>query len=246
RAEAVDRTALRVCADPASPPLSVQDGSGVENRIAELFARALKVPVRYVWFPSGMGFYRQTLNLRRCDIVMGTAAGNDIAATTIRYYRSTYVLVTRTKDGITASRLDDPALARRSIGVQVRTPAADLMARSGPMDRMKSYDLMIDSRNDSVGRRLIQDLEAGRIDGAILWGPIAAHFTGATPAMYRMTPLAGDPDLPMAYDIAMAVRFGEPRWRAQVDQLIRDHRTQIATILSAARIPLLPMPETKP
>ena len=36
--ETVDRSALRVCADPANLPFSNQAGEGFENKIAELVA----------------------------------------------------------------------------------------------------------------------------------------------------------------------------------------------------------------
>jgi quinoprotein dehydrogenase-associated probable ABC transporter substrate-binding protein len=241
RAEAVDRTALRVCADPGATPLSSEDEKGIENQIAAVFAKSLNVPLRYTWFPSGIGFYRRTLNIRRCDIVMGTVAGNDIAQTTIPYYRSTYVLVSRTGDAIAASRLDDPGLRGKTLGVQAGTPASQLMARAGLLDAARSYDLMVDNRIDSVGRRMVEDVGAGKIDAAIVWGPVAGHFAAMKPGAYRVTPLTGDKDLPLAYDIAMAVRTGEPRWRAQVDQLIRDNRAAIERILIAEHVPLLPL-----
>ncbi|HEX8484924.1 quinoprotein dehydrogenase-associated putative ABC transporter substrate-binding protein [Sphingomonas sp.] len=243
RAEAVDRSALRVCADPGAVPLSSQDGKGFENQIATALAKTLGVPVRYTWFPSGIGFYRMTLNLRRCDLVIGTVAGNDIAQTTIPYYRSSYVLVTRIKDAVTATRLDDPSLRGRTIGVQAGTPAAQLMARAGLLDTMRSYDLMVDNRLDSVGRRLVDDVGAGRIDAAVVWGPVGGPFAALKPGRFRVTPLTGKKDIPLAFDIAMAVRNGEPRWRAQVDTLIRTNRATIKNILTAAHVPQLPLAE---
>jgi hypothetical protein len=43
--EAVDRSALRVCSDPGNMPFSNQKGEGFENKIAELIAGKLGVPV---------------------------------------------------------------------------------------------------------------------------------------------------------------------------------------------------------
>ena len=60
-ADLVDRSAFRVCADPANAPLSMQDGSGFENKVAELIAASLGVPVEYTWFPQAVGFTRNTL-----------------------------------------------------------------------------------------------------------------------------------------------------------------------------------------
>ena len=242
-AEAVDRSALRVCADPAAAPLSAQDGSGLENRIAALFAQDLGVPVRYTWFPNTIGFYRRTLNARRCDLVMGAAAGMEMAATTRPYYRSGYALVTRRADGITAATLADPALNGLRIGVQARTPPADILARTGKADAIRAYDLMVDSRITSIGAKLTQDLAARTIDAAVLWGPIAAHF--GDPARVTVTPLpAAEAGVPLAFDIAMAVRNGEPAWRARVDRFLTERQPQIARILADYRVPIAAAAET--
>src|SRR5690606_19664853 len=50
--EAVDPTALRVCADPGNLPFSNEAEEGFENKIAELLAAELGVPVRYTWYPQ--------------------------------------------------------------------------------------------------------------------------------------------------------------------------------------------------
>ena len=57
-AELRSTTAFRVCADPAAVPMSAEDGSGFENRLATLFAEKLNLPVEYFWFPQGTGFVR--------------------------------------------------------------------------------------------------------------------------------------------------------------------------------------------
>ena len=50
--ELVDRTTLRVCADPSSLPFSNEQGEGFENKIAELMAQRLGVPLAYTWYPQ--------------------------------------------------------------------------------------------------------------------------------------------------------------------------------------------------
>jgi len=242
RVEVIDHSSLRVCADPSSPPLSTRDGKGYENRIADLLARDLGIPVTYVWFPSGIGFYRNTLNLRRCDVVMGTVTGIDIAQTTIPYYRSTYVLVTRSADNIAATSLADPALKTLTIGAQSGSPAADAMARAGILDRLHSYTLTEDGQPDAVGQRMLQDVAAKRIDAAVVWGPIGAYFASLQPGVFHVAPMAsGIAPSPFAFEIGMAVRFGEAQWRARLEQFIRANRAQVQDILTASHVPLLPL-----
>src|SRR4051812_12467851 len=74
-AELVDPNAFRVCADPNNMPLSNTAGEGFENKLAELFAYELNVPVTYTYFPEVIGFVRNTLNALRCDVIIGTAVG---------------------------------------------------------------------------------------------------------------------------------------------------------------------------
>lgn len=245
--EIVDHSALRVCADPAAPPFSTEALSGFENRIADLFAKDLGVPVHYTWFPNTFGFYRRTLNLRRCDIVIGAPAGLEMAQSTKPYYRSTFAVLTRSGDHLAIAALDDPVLRDKRIGVQAQTPVADLIARNGLADRMHAYDLMVDSRAVSIGREMAEDLLANKIDVAIVWGPVAAHLADLHRDGLRFTMLGEtDGGVQLAYAIAMAVRKGEPQWRAQVDRFIDDHRPQIAAILRDAHVPLLPLDQDAP
>src|SRR5213595_1653364 len=93
------RTAFRPCIDPSNLPFANEKGEGFENRIAELFAKKLGLPVQSYSFPQRMNFIRNTLRYKlpgedfRCDVVMGVPAGYDQTSTTAAYYHSTYVLV---------------------------------------------------------------------------------------------------------------------------------------------------------
>jgi len=93
------RKAFRPCIDPSNLPFSNTQGEGFENRIADLFAQKLGLPVQSYAFPQRMNFIRNTLRYKlpgedfRCDIVMSIPAGYDQASATKPYYRSTYMLV---------------------------------------------------------------------------------------------------------------------------------------------------------
>ncbi len=89
--ELVDPHVFRACADPRDLPLSNEAGEGFENKIAELFARKLGKSVGYTFYPDATGFIRNTLNAYRCDVVLGTAQGDDLVQPTNPYYRTSYV-----------------------------------------------------------------------------------------------------------------------------------------------------------
>jgi quinoprotein dehydrogenase-associated probable ABC transporter substrate-binding protein len=238
--EAVDRSALRVCSDPGNMPFSNQKGEGFENKIAELIAAKLGVPVRYTWFPQATGFLRNTLRARRCDIVIGMVSGAELVLSTNPYYRSTYVMVTRKKDGITADRLDDPALKALKIGLIAGTPPAGIAARNGLMAHAAPYDLMVDTRYDSPSHRMVDDLAAGRIDVALLWGPLAGYFAAQQGDALTITPLVHEAKADrMDYFIAMGVRPGEHRWKREIEQVIGDNKDQITAILREYHVPMI-------
>ena len=87
--------ALRVCGNPDNLPFSNSKLEGFENRIADIIAAELGVPVVYIWHAQRRAFVRRTLNAGRCDLVMGAPVGLQALITTKPYYRSTYVFVTR-------------------------------------------------------------------------------------------------------------------------------------------------------
>lgn len=238
--EAVDRSALRVCSDPGNMPFSNVKGEGFENKIAELLAAELGVEVRYTWFPQAIGFLRNTLRARRCDLVIGIASGAELVLNTNPYYRSTYVMVTRKADGIAADRLDDPTLKPLKIGLIAGTPPAAVVARNGLMARAVPYDLMVDTRLDSPSHRMVDDLAAGKIDVALLWGPLGGYFAARHGEALTVTPLVHEAKSDrMDYYIAMAVRPGETHWKHDIDKLITENREQITAILRAYHVPLL-------
>ena len=128
-ADAVNRTKLRVCATPSNLPYSDEKGQGFENKIAEIIADELKVPLEYYYQPQGFGFIKLTLGAKKCDLVIGTAQADEFTQNTNPYYRSGYVLVTRRADNLAdLTGLADPRLQTRRLGITAGTPPANLAA----------------------------------------------------------------------------------------------------------------------
>jgi len=238
--EPAERSALRVCADPSGLPFSNDKDEGFENRIAALFAQKLNVPLQYTWYPNSVGFLRNTLRARRCDLVAGIVTGADLVLNTNPYYRSSYVIVTRRADNLNVDTISDPKLAELRIGVTAGTPPADLAASSGLMAHARPYQLFVDTRADSPGKQMIDDLVAKQIDAALLWGPIAGYFARQHGDALKIVPLVKEPKtIRMAFYISMGVRPGETEWKNTVNQLIRDNQDAITGILKEYRVPLL-------
>ena len=240
--ELVDPHVLRVCADPRNLPFSNETGDGFENKIAELLSQKLGESLAYTYYPDATGFIRNTLNANRCDVVMGIALGDDIVQPTNPYYRSAYAIVFRKGsqfEGIES--LEDPRLKSAKIGIVAGTPPATYLAIDGLLPRIKSYPLTVDTRFDSSSQAMIDDLQKGEIDVALLWGPIAGYYaTRAKDASLTVAPLlkeSGGPKLD--YRIVMGVRHSDQNWKRRLNMLISENRNQINDILRSYGVPLL-------
>ncbi len=232
------RDRLRVCADGNNLPFTNQAGEGFENRIAELLADDLDLPLEYVWAPQVMGFVRNTLELRLCDVMIGVAAGYGFVQNTNDYYRSIYSLVMPADAGLDVSSLDDQALKGRRIGVVSETPPLVPLRRVGA--RVEGYALQTDTRARTPAREAIEDVAAGRTDGAVLWGPIAGYYAARQTPPLEVVPLVDDDtDARLDYRITMGVRQGEPYWRDTLNDFIERRQEEINAILVDYGVPLL-------
>jgi quinoprotein dehydrogenase-associated probable ABC transporter substrate-binding protein len=238
--EILARTELRVCADPNDLPFSNEKGEGYENKTAELIGRELKLPVRFVFFPQVVGFVRNTLRARSCDLIMGTVAGDDIVQTTTPYYYSDYVVVWPDGKDFTFSSFDDPRLKTMRIGIVSATPPSDLLVRHELMAHAKPYALMVDTRYESATHQMIEDVVKGEIDLGLLWGPIAGYYIKRDALKLKLAPIPNEPGAPrMDYHIAMGVRANEPEWRRQINAVIQKRQPEITAILRDYGVPLL-------
>jgi quinoprotein dehydrogenase-associated probable ABC transporter substrate-binding protein len=263
RAQAVPddspRTVLKVCQDPNNLPFSNLQGEGFENRIAELFAKDLGVPLRYYSFPNRLAFIRNTLRYRlpgedyRCDVVLGVPADFDQVSATKAYYRSTYALVFAKGKGLDGVRSSDDLLAlppatQRSlrIGVFDRSPASLWLVRHELVDRGVPYPIMSPDPDQYPGQLIERDLAQGKIDAAIVWGPIAGYFASRvrSPELV-VVPMKSEPGLPFEFSIAMGVRHGEPQWKQRVEGFVARNQPQIQAILREYGVPLVPEPAGK-
>jgi quinoprotein dehydrogenase-associated probable ABC transporter substrate-binding protein len=236
----VARSELRVCADPNNLPFSDEKGEGFENKIAALLAKDMSVPVKYTFFPQVVGFVRNTLRAGQCDLVMGTVAGDDVMQTTTPYYYTSYVMVLPKDKELSFSGFDDPKLKELHIGIIAGTPPADLLVRYGLMANARPYALMVDTRFESSTHQLMIDVAEGKVDAAMLWGPIAGYYVKRDNLPLTLTPIKSESGLPrMEYHIAMGVRANEPDWRRRINEEIRKNQVQITGILREYGVPLL-------
>lgn len=237
----VSKTQFRVCADPANMPFSNKDGQGFENKLAELFAEKLGRELTYTWFPQATGFVRQTLRAGKCDVIMGYAQGHELVLNTNHYYVSSYVLITPPgSDLMDVDALSDPRLQGRRLGVVAGSPPATHLARNGLIGKSRPYPLMVDRRHESPAERMIEDLAAGEIDAAILWGPIGGWFAKELGADVHIVPLLREETAPrMFFRVTLGIRQGELAWKRELNSLIRRNQAEIDMILASYGVPIV-------
>ncbi|HEV7595309.1 MAG TPA: substrate-binding domain-containing protein [Gemmatimonadaceae bacterium] len=239
-------TELKVCADPNNLPFSNERQQGFENKIAELVARDLSAKVRYSWWAQRRGFVRNTLNSHECDLLIGVPSSFERTSTTIPYYRSTYVFVTKRDRRLRIASFDDPVLRKLRIGVQMigddftNTPPAHALSKRNIIQNVRGYSVYGDYRQPNPPARIIDALVKGDIDVAIAWGPLAGYFAKRAPVPLEIAPVAPQidlPFLPFVFDISMGVRRGDNALRDQLNTIIIRRRGDIDRILDQYGVP---------
>jgi len=238
--EARTKKVLRVCADANSLPFSNKKEEGFENKIARLIADELEQPIHYTWWPQTIGFIRNTLRLRRCDLIVGIGTGNELVQNTNPYYRSIYTMVYRRDSGLKATSLSDPELKSLRFGVIAGTPPATLLANYGLIGQARPYHLTVDTRFFSPTRQAIEDVVARKIDIALIWGPTAGFFAKQQKIALVVVPLINEPtNVRLDFRVSMAVRVHENDWKRQLNHILKRLKPKIDGILKDYGVPLL-------
>lgn len=238
--QALTTTHLRVCADPNNLPFSNKAEEGFENKIIDLLAQNLGKEVRYTWFPQSIGFVRNTLRLRQCDVISGITTTSEKVQNTNPYYHSAYSIVHRQELTPPIVAMSDPRLKELKIGIVAGTPPADILAANGLLDRIKPYQLLADTRRNAPAKDAILDVASGETDIAFVWGPIAGYFSKQMDVEMVVTPLLEENiRIRMNYRVSMAVRFNETDWKRTVNQALSEIQPQIDDILAEYGVPLL-------
>ena len=126
------------------------------------------------------------------------------------------------------------------IGVSERSPGAQWLAKYGMFEQMTPYVAQSGDPNERPGELMENDLRSGKLDAAILWGPIAGYIAGHSKSnKLRVVPLRSEPDVKFHYAISAGVRFGEKEWKNQLDEILKRDSKKIQTLLDEYNVPLV-------
>ncbi|MFN2598056.1 MAG: quinoprotein dehydrogenase-associated putative ABC transporter substrate-binding protein, partial [Pyrinomonadaceae bacterium] len=162
------------------------------------------------------------------------------------YYRSTYVFVSRKSRKLDIASFDDPKLKQLKIGVEMigddfaNTPPAHALANRGIVENVAGYTVYGDYRQQSPPARIVDEVAQGKIDLAVVWGPLAGYFARREKARLEVVPVSPQfdrPFLPFVYDISMGVRRGDQSLRDALEEIIGRRRGEIDKILDDYGVP---------
>ena len=246
------RDAVRVCQDPNNLPFANDKEEGFENRIAELLGKHLGVPVTYFNYPQRFVFIRNTLRYKLpgedypCDVIIGVPVGFDQVAVTKPYYRSTYAMVFAQGKGLDdVNSVDDflalgpERLSKLKIGLYDKSPASQWMDRHNLVDQGVPYQTINVAMDHYVGDIIDKDLAGGKLDVAIVWGPVAGYYASKFNPPMKVVPMKSEPGVQFDFAFGMGIRRGEPEWKAQLEGFLDTHQAQIAEILKTYNVPLI-------
>lgn len=234
---------LRVCADPDALPYSNEKKEGFENRIAAIVAEELGAQVEYTWFVQRRGFFRNTLNAEKCDVVIGVPSGIEMARTTKPYYRSTFAFVVR-RDSAYADlkSIDDPRLKKAKIGVPLsgddgaNPGPVHALSRRGIIDGVVGFPLY-----GELGREvpaIVDAVAQGKVDVGVVWGPQAAYGAKKRPGVVvNAIKEREDDGIPFTFAISMGTRRADKQLAAELDKAIDTKRDAIRKVIREAGIP---------
>ena len=244
---------LRICASANQLPYSVKDGSGFENKIAAIVAKAMgREPVFVFADKPAIYLVRDWLDKKKCDVVIGLDAGDQRVLTTRPYYRASYVFVSRTDRGLSIDSWNDPKLKTLGhIVVDLGSPSETMLRQIGAYEGDMAYLYSLVGfrapRNEYVQispERMIGEVKTGGADLAAAFAPDVARFVKADPSL-GMTPIRDDAQwgdgakLPQQYDQAMGVRIGDSQLRSELDDALVRVRPEIEAVLKDEGIPLV-------
>jgi ABC-type amino acid transport substrate-binding protein len=132
--------------------------------------------------------------------------------------------------------LDDPRLRTLRVGVPLGgdvTPALALAAR-GIVDNVVGFAPFDEV---PVAQRLVEALDAGTIDVALLWGPPAGYFAHRAVRPIALAPIDDDGAVRSRFAIAMGVRRGDAALRDELARALASLRPEVDALLDGYHVP---------
>jgi len=239
---------LRVCADPDYLPYSNRAGQGFENKIADTVSKALGETVEYTWasYRGGGGFPQflaSTLDAHKCDVVMDIPYGSREELTTRPYYISSYVFVFKKAKRYDVRSMDSPVLLQLKVGFERDTPVENGIKMRGMIPRAVAFE--VGDHDGESPETMLKAVESGQVDVMITWQPAIGGFLRDYPDL-EVVPVANDRTLgapeQYSFPMSMGVREGDEALKKQLDDVIVQRQSELASILDESGVKVYTAP----
>jgi mxaJ protein len=253
-APAADPGTLRICASETQPPLSMKDGSGLENRIAVAVAEAMGRKPVFVWIAKpAIYLVRDGLEKRLCDVVVGLDSDDPRVLTTKPYYRAGYVFLTKADSGLDITSWSDPRLKTVDhMVVPFGSPGEAMLKDIGRYEEDMAYLYALVGfrapRNQYTQidpARLVGEVAQGNAAVGVAFAPDIARYVKASTVPLRMAPVPNDTvtsdgrRMPQDFDQSMGVRKDDAALKDALDAGIATAKPRIDAILKQDGVPVL-------
>jgi mxaJ protein len=252
---APDKTKLRICAAGSELPFSHREGTGFENKIANVVAESMGRTAQFVWLDkASIYLVRDLLDKRECDVVMGLDTGDPRVLTTRPYYRTGYVFVQKTDTPLDIKNWDSPDLGKvDKVGFIAGTPVETMVRKVGLYENnfnyMKSLMGFKDRRNQYVRvppEKMVAEVADGTSDLAVHFAPeVARYVKGNSKVKLTLIPdnntRSDGEKVPHHFDQSVGVRLDDKELLAAVDLALEKAKSQIDKIIADEGIPTVPI-----
>jgi len=231
---------LRVCADPDYLPFSNAAGEGFENKVAALVAGAMGDRVQYTWASyRGHGgysnFLADTLDAKKCDVVMDLPTGDQEEGYTNPYYTSSYVFVSKKTNDYTISSMGSQPLRMLKIGYEEDTTPQTALMMLGLIGHSVPFHV---SEDPAVSPDvMLQAVETGQVGVMITWQPAIGYDLKNYPdlAVSQVPAEEYGPGLPQVsytYSMSLGVRPSDVALKAALNRALATEKNAIGAVLA--------------
>jgi mxaJ protein len=252
---ASDPRVLRICAAKKQPPLSLDDGSGLENKIAVVLAEAMNRSAQFVWSDRpAIYLVRDFLDKNACDVIVGLDTGDPRVSTSAPYYRAGYAFITRADRALDIKSWSDPRLkSAQHIAVAFGSPSETLLKDIGQYENNMAYLYSLvnfkSARNEYTQidpSRMVAEVTSGNADIAVAFAPDVARYVKASATPLRFVMIEDDAmksngeKVPLRYDQSVGVRRDDIALLRQIDAALSRAKPKIDALLESEGVPHLP------
>ena len=99
-----------------------------------------------------------------------------------------------------------------------------------------------DYRRPNPPSAIVEAVADGKIDVALVWGPVAGFFAQRANVPLRLEPVGKDPRWQMSYAVSIGIRPADLDLRRKVDVALEAEQASIQSLLHTYSVPISALP----